>query len=237
MRIPNSLALLAMLVAAPVVRAADLTKIDRTLAVEPAYLSKLPKYCLLVFGPDAKTRVWLILDGRELYLDRDGKGDLSAPGNRIGAKFNGKWLDFPAGFIHMADGTTREFELRIRDFDHASGKCTGMTIIFDRTRRQYVGFDEANPFRFGQRPEEAPIVHVDGPLTFKLFGEPPTLVAGQEVELNVSIGTPGVGAGSFCAIRCCTVLDCRVSPVAELELPHRHPNHERLNLRIPIPDD
>jgi hypothetical protein len=29
---------------------ADLTKIDRTIAKEPAYKSK-PKYCLLVFGP------------------------------------------------------------------------------------------------------------------------------------------------------------------------------------------
>ena len=35
---------------------ADLTKIDRTIAKEPAYKSK-PKYCLLVFGPEAKTRV------------------------------------------------------------------------------------------------------------------------------------------------------------------------------------
>ena len=43
----------ALLVAsAPAVNAwgADLTKIDRTIAKEPAYKSK-PKYCLLVFGP------------------------------------------------------------------------------------------------------------------------------------------------------------------------------------------
>jgi hypothetical protein len=38
--------------------AADLSKIDRTLAKEPKYQSKA-KYCLLVFGPQAKTRVWL----------------------------------------------------------------------------------------------------------------------------------------------------------------------------------
>ena len=39
-------------------QAADLTKIERTIAKEPKYQGK-PKYCLLVFGPEAKFRVWL----------------------------------------------------------------------------------------------------------------------------------------------------------------------------------
>src|SRR5687768_10161165 len=42
--------------------AVDLTKIDRTIPKEPAYQSKSPKYCLLVFGPKAETRVWVVLD-------------------------------------------------------------------------------------------------------------------------------------------------------------------------------
>jgi len=37
---------------------ADLTKIDRSIKKEPAYQGE-PKYCLLVFGPEAKTRIWL----------------------------------------------------------------------------------------------------------------------------------------------------------------------------------
>src|SRR5262249_51302052 len=56
--------------------AADLTKIDRTIAKEPAYKGN-PKYCLLVFGAEAKTRVWLVLDGDVLHVDRNGNGDLS----------------------------------------------------------------------------------------------------------------------------------------------------------------
>ena len=62
--------------------AAGLTKIDRTIAKEPAYKSK-PKYCLLVFGPEAKTRVWLVLDGDTLYVDRNGNGDLTEKGERF----------------------------------------------------------------------------------------------------------------------------------------------------------
>src|SRR5579871_5179529 len=74
--------------------AVDLAKIDRTIRKEPAYRSKAPQYCLLVFGPEAKTRVWLVLDldsepweenaaGNSLYVDRNGSGDLTEPGNRV----------------------------------------------------------------------------------------------------------------------------------------------------------
>src|SRR5262245_65117335 len=51
-------------------RGVDLAKIDRTLRKEPIYRSKRPQYCLLVFGTEAKTRVWVVLDGDVLYLDR-----------------------------------------------------------------------------------------------------------------------------------------------------------------------
>jgi hypothetical protein len=39
-----------------------LSGVDRTLTREPAYRSG-SRYCLLVFGPEAKTRVWLVQDG------------------------------------------------------------------------------------------------------------------------------------------------------------------------------
>jgi hypothetical protein len=63
--------------------AADLTKIDRTIKKEPAYRSKSPNYCLLVFGPEVKFRVWLVFDGDILYVDRNGNGDLTEPNKRL----------------------------------------------------------------------------------------------------------------------------------------------------------
>src|SRR5262245_47701417 len=66
------------------VRAVDLTKIERTIAKEPQYQSKSPKYCLLVFGSEAKTKVWIVFDGDEdVYVDRNGNGDLTEPGNHF----------------------------------------------------------------------------------------------------------------------------------------------------------
>jgi hypothetical protein len=73
----------------------DLDRIDRSIARQPAYSAKEPKYCLLVFGPKAETRVWLVLDlpydplrdkpgmNDVLYADRTGANDLTGPKSRI----------------------------------------------------------------------------------------------------------------------------------------------------------
>jgi hypothetical protein len=58
-------------------------KTHRTIGKEPVYRSKAPKYGLLVFGPEAKDRVWLVLDGDILYVDRNGNGDVTDPGEKI----------------------------------------------------------------------------------------------------------------------------------------------------------
>src|SRR5262245_64188109 len=61
----------------------DLVKIDRTIAKEPAYQTKNPKYCLVVYGPEATTRIWLVIDGDTLYVDRNGNGDLTEDGKKV----------------------------------------------------------------------------------------------------------------------------------------------------------
>ena len=65
-----------LLVCAPL-SAADLSRIERKIAKEPAYQSQQPGYCLLVFGQEAKTRVWVVRDGDTLFVDRNGNGDLT----------------------------------------------------------------------------------------------------------------------------------------------------------------
>jgi hypothetical protein len=71
-----------LMVSAVPANAADLTTIDRRLTKEPAYQAK-PKYCLLVFGPEAKTKVWLVIDGDTLYVDRNRNGDLTEKDERL----------------------------------------------------------------------------------------------------------------------------------------------------------
>src|SRR5262249_20682043 len=107
--------------------AADLSKIDRSISKEPAYQTKSPKYCLLVFGMDANYRVWLVLDGDTLYVDRNGSGDLTEPGKST--KVESANSD-PASFSPIAifgpDGKTEEklnFAL-YGWFDYRNGKNT-----------------------------------------------------------------------------------------------------------------
>ena len=74
------LVLFAMTLFAPApLRSADLTAIDRNIGKQPAYRTE-PRYCLLLFGPEAKTRVWIVEDGRTLYVDRNANGDLTDDG-------------------------------------------------------------------------------------------------------------------------------------------------------------
>src|SRR5262245_54560675 len=80
------LALLVVLVVASPAAAdglsPDLAKIERRIGKEPVYQGK-PGYLLLVFGPEAKQKVWLVRDGEKLYVDRHGTGDLSQPACRV----------------------------------------------------------------------------------------------------------------------------------------------------------
>jgi hypothetical protein len=67
------------LVAARPAAAVDFDRLDRRIAREPVYQSK-PLYCLALLGPDARTRVWMVLDGERLYVDKNCNGDLSDDG-------------------------------------------------------------------------------------------------------------------------------------------------------------
>jgi hypothetical protein len=58
---------------------ANLAAIEKTIGKQPAYASQ-PRYCLLVFGAEANIRVWIVEDGRTLYIDRNANGDLTDDG-------------------------------------------------------------------------------------------------------------------------------------------------------------
>jgi hypothetical protein len=61
---------------------AESPRIDRNIRKEPAYHSK-PQYFLLGFGPEAKKHVWVVLDGEDYYVDRNGNGDLTEVGEHV----------------------------------------------------------------------------------------------------------------------------------------------------------
>ena len=76
------IALAALFLMARQAVADDLLKVDRTVKKQPVYRGK-PQYCLLVFGHEAKLRVWLVVDDDAVFIDRRANGDLTEARNRV----------------------------------------------------------------------------------------------------------------------------------------------------------
>jgi hypothetical protein len=189
MRFPHLLRpLVATVVISAPVTAADLTKLDRTLVKEPAYQSK-PTYCLLVFGPEAKTRIWLVVDGDVLYVDRNGNGDLTEKGESIQVRAR----SWDIGEVLEADGKTKHAGLKVANRN-------GSFLIMLRTSkglRAEVG-NEVGRLQFSGRSQDAPVVHLAGPLTVLLRERAGSFVLapGTPAGFIALIGTPGLGEGS-----------------------------------------
>jgi hypothetical protein len=189
---------------------ADLTKIDRTIAKEPAYATK-PKYCLLVFGPEAKTRVWLVMDGAFLYVDRNGNGDLTEPDEKV------VWQDkrCEAGKLTCLKDKAGRTDLLLQKY----GAWIRMSLWHGDKEPYMIGDPHRDPLEFADRVVDAPIAHIGGPLSFELIyhhlvvKKRPTMI-----ELRVRVGTPGLGKGAFAA-RLLRLAQPVVYPEVELECP------------------
>jgi hypothetical protein len=205
----------------------DYATIDRTLAREPAYRSRSPKYALLLFGPEAKLRVWLALDGDAAYLDRNGDGNLTAENERFA-----KWSDCKQIEIADPDGTTRYVVTSI-----------GVRPDGDRPQaRLDVNVDIKGPVEYRQycdlelrdSPSKAAVAHFHGPLTvgprtinWKL---PPQLAlkAGADpTELPAVVGTMDAAHGCWVVVRSHTgersAFPAGICPVVDIEFPPKTP--------------
>jgi WD40 repeat protein len=84
-----------------------------------------------VFGPEAKTRIWLVLDGKTLYVDRNGNGDLTEDGEKVAAK---KGLDsleediFDVDEIRDGALTHKNLTLLLRKLDYIAERDESMKL-------------------------------------------------------------------------------------------------------------
>jgi hypothetical protein len=191
MRFASLVALTLGVAAAP---AADLTKIDRTLKKEPVYQSKSPRYGLLVFGPKAETRVWLVLDVGDglaagdgsktfLYVDRNGDGDLTGPGEKVACTVKKHEIfvsfspelavmygaHFEAGDVVEKDGKTKHTGLTIDVGSFVQTyRPVSIAVKANGTDDQFAG---GQLLAFADRPADAPIIHFGGPLMLRVSME------------------------------------------------------------------
>ncbi len=212
----------------------DLAKVDRTIGKEPAYQSQTPKYGLLVFGQEAKIRAWVVLDGDFLFVDRNCNGDLTEKGERLVIQRNwelnldktkpGKWIqgDDVSVEITEPDGTQHHVTIR--------RTSTGVGLAAKSHGGQYVGATYREDLVFAARPQDAPIVHLNGPLTLQLIDPPRKWASGESVDLVVLFGTPGLGKGTFAYM----IHSFQPRPTADIEFPAKNRGAEPTVVKVAL---
>jgi hypothetical protein len=231
--------------------AVDLTNIERRIAREPAYRSK-PKYCLLVLGPEAKKRVWLVQDGATLFVDRNGNGDLTEPGEKVAAEKSddaeeGEY-NFKAGDLSDGSRLHKELTLSVMKIDRLAEREDAVKALLKKnpTARGYCLFleveipgrkgtatggrvqqgtslvDGTGVLQFAERPQDAPILHFGGPWQVRL-SDKHRLTIERESDMTLCVGSPGVGVGTFTWINYENVIPTDKYPTVEIVYPPKRP--------------
>ena len=229
------LSILLLLALSSMVKADDLTNIERRIVGEPAYRSK-PKYCLLALGPEAKTRIWLVQDGDTLYVDRNGNGDLTETNEKVTARRDENDEDgayiFKAGHLPDGDRLHKELTLHINRRGYSLGLDVEMrgfrgNGIGGRVHQSTSFQDITGVLQFAERPKDAPIVHFGGPFQITLFGSH-QLMVDRENDVGVGVTTRGLGPGTFVWTDYENVIPTDRFPTLDLVYPPKHPGDRPL---------
>jgi|HubBroStandDraft_6_1064221.scaffolds.fasta_scaffold64812_1 hypothetical protein len=176
-----------------------LEEIPRAITKEPNYGSP-PRYALLVFGHQAKARVWIVEDGKTLYVDKNGNGDLTDDGppikpsnvHELGKTPTGgaSWdFDYLLPEIRAADGSRHTaFDLRRWNYGRNEDGY-GLSVKLNGRTEMYAGW-----FGFwGNSPASAPVIHFGGPLQPCLLRLDEFVIDGLSRDLSIAFINPGCG--------------------------------------------
>lgn len=206
----------------------DLSKMDRSIRREPVWTSGEPQYCLFVVS--AEKRVWFVVDGDDLYMDINGNGDLTDPGEKLPR------LELSSEERREAKNSSH---WRIPDITGIEGEplITNIQIDLDTNKgaafgSKFVYFD--SPFHphaftrptFADKPADAPILHPTGPVRLEVKIKPflklgaPTGTGRERVTTHAfhvigQLYVDGLGPGTRFLIETPT-LNCRIEfPLAD----------------------
>jgi hypothetical protein len=190
--------------------APDLSKIDRRIVREPVYRAKHALYGLYVFGPQAKTRVWAVLDksGPDaadydiLYFDRNADGDLTAPEERIQGKSEAGGMTFEIGTFTDPVTKQKHTGMSIRRRGGGDGSVMLHMKWCDKVMVRGGYAPDAGPYtQFATTPAAAPVLWpaADGAFGFQFWVLKP-LTIGAADDIRVFLGHQGHGRNTFCAV-------------------------------------
>jgi hypothetical protein len=192
--------------------APDLTQIDRRAPKEPSYTSSRPLYGLLVCGPKAQGRVWMVLDRSKpdaeaydvLYADLNANGDLTERGERFVGEVEGNSARFRLPDLKdpASDSVHTNFTARVSG---GSDPTVMLSVAWRGQRKMGGGYpqDPENGYmKFGTAPSNAPVMWANGddPYRFQRWYGGRLPIGGEE-DFKVFVGQPGSGANSFWAFQ------------------------------------
>jgi hypothetical protein len=202
-----SVAFLVLL--APATWADPPPKIARKIVEKPAFKQATQQYVLLLLGQKPHREIWIVRDGDDYYIDRNGNGDLTEPGEKITPP------KAQSGTFNLVD-----FGKIVDAHDTSHGPLTMNLPATGSPSLGTVNLEVAKKFRqrvaifpVATTPETAPVFHFDGPLTSgflvsnKHYLVPAqdanalTLRRGREVLLPAWVGTQIKGSD---AVHCVT---------------------------------
>jgi hypothetical protein len=205
----------------------DLSEVDRTIAREPTYRTS-PRYCLLVFGPEADTRVWMVRDGDRLHVDRNSNGDLAEPGESLEPTTRREFMTFEDGRSvpyrqitysvgDLSPSARRERHTGLELSQYQIGDKSAevvISLLVNGTTKQYAGWAPL----FAESRELAPIIHFGGPMVAQPLRGGAVSLSGGKPELHLRFATPGLGSQSFASLGY-EAVPGDVHPRAEIEWP------------------
>lgn len=197
----------------------QLVAVRKAPLVEPRY-DGAPRYLGIALGDPVHRVVWCVLDGTALHVDRNGDGVIDADTERLTPrieKLEGHFIaetheydagDLPAvkdspaypGLTLSLHTWNLEYEARkdlqeVMEILRADPSRRNPTVRLKRTGRP----DQFAMTEFSDARAGATVLHFDGPTTWGLVENlrRQRLTAGKEHDLEVAVGTPGLGAWSF----------------------------------------
>ena len=252
--------LLLIAVASPV-SAIDPGQVDRSIGPQPKYTGK-PAYCLVILGPDTRDRLWLVRDGQTLYADKNGNGDLTDPGEAIRAEQSNSSIAYFVGTIRRGKLEHRNLTVRAarlalygedvtghpvakavlrkdRDADlmsvAAEVEVPGLKSDGDGGRLHFSArFDSDGPLVFAETTAATPVVHLGGPLRVRAELARPILYRSIVHDLMLTVGTPGVGPGTFASVGYEGLIPPEAFVVVEAEFAPAKPDGEAVRERYEL---
>lgn len=177
----------------------------RKIVKEPAYKQATQQYLRLLLGQDPPREIWIVRDGSDVYVDRNGNGDLTEPGEKVFQPDTDESASYvKLGMVKDAHGQ-----------EHGPLECRiptrgGPGQVRLQIAKKFA--QEANFLPLGAAPASACVLHFDGPLSSGFLGakdsrrvptqDPKflTLARGKARLLGAWVGTQVKDSPAVCCV-------------------------------------